>query len=251
MLPIIRSNAEYDIGNVLPFILRGKVKQKFMDLLCRSFRRSGICSLFIDGSPHALLQNLQKSGAAFLHCIMTDPGIVSVLSKAYPFFDSISCNDFTTAHGIARTLKCPFNKDEEYEDDFIFVSFLMQKFFLDSSPSCLEETMKRFEVALDGIESARFDICTAFMNKDDKLFSKSLKTLIKEHAERYNEGRKQEYMLEEEWATDGQLFIEGLALIRLAEHMRMSVEGNYALIPSLVRAEVEIVFGPDTWRKPS
>jgi hypothetical protein len=249
MLPIIRSNAEYDIGKVLPFILQGNLKQKYIDLLCRSYRRRGICSFFLDGTPKDLLQNLQKSGSAYLYYLRLRKDKVQVLSKASAFFDAIACNDFSTANGIAHSMQCVWNKDEEYEDDFLYVCFLLQKFFLDVDSQNYADTMNRFESVLEGGESARFEMCRAFIDKDDKLFSKALKTMAKEHAEHYKEGRKYEYILEEEWATEGQLFIEGLALIHLAERLEMATDKNYALIPSLVRAEVETVYGPETWRE--
>jgi hypothetical protein len=250
MLPIIRANAEHDLYSTLPFIIEGKLKKKYIDLVCHAYRIKGICSFFLDGSPQALHMNLQKSGAMFLKFLVVAKEANKTYSNKDRFFDSVACKDFDVARKIAVYSRHTWNQEEEYEDDFFYVSFLMKKFFLNAEDNEILTIVNNFEGILGGADCVRLDICKAFSYRDDELFDQALNLLIAEHRDYFQGAMDRDEILEKEWATEGQLFIEGLSLVRLAERLGMKVQKEYLFIPSLARINSEFSFGYDTWMHP-
>lgn len=55
--------------------------------------------------------------------------------------------------------------------------------------------------------------------------------------------------MEEESSTEGNLSVEGLALVRLAEHKGLKTERDYLHVPSTARKGGRIAFSPDGWRR--
>lgn len=250
MLPIIRANAEYDLKNVSPFVIRGNMKKKFIDLMCRAYRTKGICSFLLEGSTQQLHMNLQKSGAAFLHYLMRAQDAEKITSRAKPFFDAVASGDFGNDRDIATYSRGTWNQAEEYEDDFLYVFFLIKKFFLNADEEECGGLIDDFERVVEGADSLRLDVCKAYSDQDEQSFDEALNSLILEHQDYYQGGFERDEILEEDWATEGQIFIEGLALVRLAERLGFYVQKDYLLVPSLARMEVKIAFGQDTWINP-
>lgn len=250
MLPIIRANAEHDLNNALPFILHGNIKKKYIDLICRAYRMRGICSLLLEGSPQVLHKNLQKSATMFLRFLIVANDAEKTSSEGTPFFDSIACKDFAVARDIAIHSRHTWNQEEEYEDDFLYVIFLMKKFFFDTKNEEIQTIVENFERILDGADCVRLNICKAFLDHDGQAFDQALSFLIAEHEEYYQGAMERDEILEEDWATEGQLFIEGLALVRLAESLGLWTQKDYLFIPSLARKDTKFSLGHDTWMHP-
>src|SRR5262245_34873397 len=125
ILPIIRANAEFDIAGTLPLLVRGAASLDRTKIFCRNLRRKGICSLFVEGLPELLHADLQKSGAAYLYALQSSEDAAKVTSDAGPFYDAIASGDNITARDISRRSRPTWNSNEEYEEDFLYVWFLM------------------------------------------------------------------------------------------------------------------------------
>ena len=233
MLPMIMANAEYDLNKGLPFVQQGDANKKIYELVCRAYRVRGICRLFLEGLPGPLHADLQNSGKTFLQYLKSARDDELVTSKGTPFFDSIAGNDFETARQIAAHSRHTWNNDEEYEDDFLYVDFLMKHFFMDGGEDEIEKILQKFADLVGDESSPRLDVCQAFVNRDGQAFDEALGDLILEYQAYYQEGFSRDEILEEVWATEGHLFIEGLALIRMGELLKMPVQKEYAHIPSM------------------
>jgi hypothetical protein len=248
MLPIIRASAEFDIEQMLPLVITGKIQLERILGFCRNYRRRGICSLFWEGLPQLLHRDLQKSGAAFSYFLKTVRNTEKITSKAAPFFDALACRDFDTARELSRNSRHSWNQEEEYEDDFLYVFFVMKKFFLDGTDQEMWAILSRYEDLLDGADDARLDLCKSFLENDDSTFAEALNALITQHEEYYRRGIERDEILEEEWATEGQLFVEGLALVRLAEVQGFRTDRNYLFIPSIAIDHAPVGFDADSWK---
>ena len=55
--------------------------------------------------------------------------------------------------------------------------------------------------------------------------------------------------MEEEWATDGQVFVEGIALVKLARNLGLDTQAEYLFVPSLVLDRDAENPSPDSWRR--
>jgi hypothetical protein len=56
-------------------------------------------------------------------------------------------------------------------------------------------------------------------------------------------------LMEEAASTEGNLSVEELALVRLAEHQGLKTERDYLHVPSTARKGGRIALPPDGWRR--
>lgn len=251
LLPVIASNADHQLQAALGLHARRQLPSDRMYMIWKAYRVRGICMLFLECDQEAFHKDLQRSAVFFLHYlkdISTPDDLVT--SEANPFFDALACKDLSSARQIAHHARASWNEGEEYEDDFLYVHFLMQLVLTSPEADSLRQILVAFEQVLDGEDSARFDLCEALVARDEAAFDEALSSVLQEHEEQYLEGVEAGYIIEEEWATEGALFIEGLGLVSLAEELGIPVQDNYLFIPSLGRAIEPLPFNPNAWRIP-
>ena len=248
-LPVFRENADVEIEALAPLVAVDPTRKQ-VEQLCRDYRRRGICGLFLEGLPRLLHADLQRSGTAWLHFLRSAPDAAKVTAPGDGFFAAAACLDTTAAGEIARQSPAAWREGEEPEDDFLYVRFLMQRAFLGAS--CAETTtaLERYETVLAGAPDLRFELCRALADGDAERFDESLGGLVAERELYYREGAASEDILEEEWATDGQLFVEGLALVAIAERLGLPTAEDYLFIPSIARPSRPTAFDADAWRSP-
>ena len=95
--------------------------------------------------------------------------------------------------------------------------------------------IEQFEKVLDGQPSARLDVCRALLNRDQAAFDEAFDNLIHEH-EAQIEADKARFQLEEpEVMSQRLIFVEGLAVLRLATLHGLKTESDYLFCPSIAR----------------
>jgi hypothetical protein len=249
-LPIHIRNALKENRDVLPRALAGQLSFRGMLAFCGNFRIAGIATLFLTGLPEGLHRRLHRSGRAFLHYLQQVPEDALRTSQALPFFDALGAGDFDGAAGIARRSRRTWAQDVEYEEDFLFVEFLMQHFFLDAGPAQGEALLERYEKALQGAEDIRLELCRALLHSQEENFNQSLERFLSERRDRLEELSEGRTVADELLATEWSFSVEGLALVRLAERKSIPTEVEYLHVPSIAR---ELPPGPlpaDAWTRP-
>jgi hypothetical protein len=249
-LPVIIENALLENEDVLRSLSsQGQPDMEDVLTLCRNFRIAGIGLLFFTGRPRDFLIHLSHSGRAFAHFLAHAAGKTPRLSKCAPFFDALAAGDLAAGADIARRSQRTWVRNEEYEEDFLFVDFLMQHFFLGASSQDCDDVLTRWEAALQGSEDVRLAICGALLEKKEDAFNEALDLYLDERRDELEEKARETRLADEEKAT-WQLCVEGLALMRLAEHIGMETEQDYLHIPLAARKRVKgLSFGPDAWRR--
>jgi hypothetical protein len=248
-LPVIVANALLDLHSELTKVAERRISFERILAFCRNYRRRGIGQFFLQGQPKVLHQDLQRSGAAFAYYLSWAAEMDKVTGKSMPFFDAVACGDTSSAARIASAARREWNREEEYEDDFLYISLLMTRFLSDPGQATAR-LMAEYERALEGAEDARFKVCRSLVDGDAKGFEEGLQDLISARREYYREGVKRDEILEEESATEGQLFVEGVALVRLAMTSGLRVQRNFMFIPSLVFKESLSAYEESSWRAP-
>lgn len=249
-LPVFKSNAVFELAEMLPAIVDGDADFLTVIHFCRNYRIKGICTLFMDGVPKGLHLDLHKSGRAFLYSLKNMKDADKVTSKGQPFFDAIASNDLECAREIAKHSRLTWNNEEEYEDDFLYVFFLMKHFFLGGTDTENESIIQRYDQLLAGETDVQFDLCRAFFCKDNALFEKTLDQFLIERKKRFKKLVSTDSIPEEVAATEGNFCCEGLALVKLAETKGFKTQNKYLFIPSVARADVSISFDQEDWRNP-
>ena len=244
-LEIHIDNLNDTLGDLLgefPTILSDheRVDEWFLSV-CQCYRRRGIAALLLECQVDVFHQNLFKSGSACLAYVQLlhensalEPYHLST-GRITPLFDAIVACDPLGAKEIARLTPHTFSKGNEYEDDFCYFYFLMQLGFLESSQEALSRTLSRFEEVISQDSTNRFHLCKALLSKDGDGFYEAMDEFLlsrKARIEKYRENESEDPIYLD---TEGNISIEGLALVRLAEMREMTTEEEYMFIPSLAR----------------
>jgi hypothetical protein len=250
-VPVILSNADVSLTRLVPLLANGEPVGWAFARVCRNYRVRGCAMFFLSGRAESLHRDLQRSGAAHAYFAAHAADEDKVTSRAGPFFDAIACGDEAVARVISQHSPPESRPDREHLDDFLYVHLLMQRFFLGASKAKAASILSKFEeVAEEGAASARLDVCRALLAEDGDAFHAAFVSLIDEHRTWYETGVRKGRIPEEEWAIDGCLFVEGLALLRLAQSARIPIAGEYPLIPSLALVPPRMSYAADAWRAP-
>jgi len=250
-LTVLIDEASFSLAELAPRLRTRQANRVHALELCRQFRRRGIASLLLRGEARSLHRDLQRSGAAYAEYLTWASDEHKASSKASPFFDAVACGDGTAAALIASRTAVDPKLDEEYEDDFIYMRWLMGRFYLRQQDASLDMMLGRYEVLLDGAEDARALICQALRRGDSEKFDTALQTLIQQREDDYASGIEADQILEEEWATEGKVFVEGLALLRLAAQLGLEIQRDYLFIPSLALRSAAASYAAAAWSNPN
>lgn len=247
-LPVIADNAELCVQEGVPLLAARSLDLRGIEVLCSGFRRRGICALFRGSIPEVLHADLQRSGAAFAFFLEGFEDGSKVTSRAAPLFDALAAGDIGGARVIASRTRTTWNAAEEYEDDFLYVLLVTKLLAPAGQEGEARALMERYEEVLQGATDVRLDLCRALLDRDGPAFDEGLQAFLAAYEARYREGMEQEYIIEEQWATEGQLCVEGLALLRLSDLLGLLTRRSYPYIPSNVRRKTASGFEAFSWR---
>lgn len=246
-LQVFVSNARFDNTELLKAIAGGPTPAQVLDF-CQNYRIWGIGLFLLYGETEKLHLCLYKSGRAWLSFLENAREEQLVTSRSAPFFDALAALDVEGAHEIARRSRHSWCQGMEYKEDFLYMHFLMSHFFLGASREQGLELLREYEEALQGSEDLRLDLCRAFLDGSSESFDASLSQYLTAQRQRHDRLLQREKISREWWATAGQVSVEGLGLLTLAEQTGFSLRREYPGVPSLARARSKPSHPADSWR---
>lgn len=246
-LPAVIENALHQNRRLLPVLVRGAGGSRHILTFCDNLRIAGIGSLFLTGTSESFLRRLQQSGRAFAHYLRNAGNADVRLSRSRPFFDAVGAGDFDGAALIARYARRTWAQGEEYEEDFLFMEFLIHHGVLKAPVADCEALLVRYERALSGAEDLRLDVCRALFQADSDAFNQALAVFLSDRKDQLEAQATTTPFPEEFLATEWNFCLEGLVLVRLAERNGLETEEDYLHIPSLARELPQSQPGEDTW----
>ncbi|MCP3168177.1 hypothetical protein [Myxococcus qinghaiensis] len=186
--------------------------------ICARTRQLGcgllLIDLDVDGFQHSLFESARRYDW-LLDQRAAHPRLDTYYlckSRAQPLLDALALNQLPLAHAIAAKLDTPWARRMEPEEDFRYFDLLSGP-LLERQPD--EVRLAAFERCLEQ-PSARFDALTALMHQDADAFWKALKVLTREWEEDIEADRRQDSLDAYFAMTEASIFVEGLALVRLA-----------------------------------
>lgn len=249
-LPVIRENAILTLQEMLPRLLPGPADRGTVLFFCQCYRQAGIANFLTYGTTAELFSALHRSGRAFAAFLSAASDDVKLTSQAAPFFDAVASGDDQAAADIASRSRPTWNADAEYEDDFLYVRFLMMMFYLSAGQPELAAILQRYEQVLDGEPDLRWEICRALLADDTPALDTALLELSGE-VSRQVQAKIQAGVVTDGFAdTERYIWVEGLALIRLARSKGLVVAKDYPLAPSLAQIAVPAAYSADDWQRP-
>ncbi len=208
--------------------------------ISENYRSLAICRLLLeadtDGFYHDLLRSAQLRLYYLTRChhekYLKNPRIIA--SESDSFFDALAVKDFDLAKRIAELSSNSWWPDDEYEEDFYY-SHLVHKFIMSYPdwPDDIRVILENFENSLQGDKSARLDLCKGLVSIDQAAFDEAFYDLIDERKLQIEREREMALADEISFQVGQHVFIEGLALLRIAERIGLVVQQEYLYCPSL------------------
>ncbi|MFY0527362.1 Imm49 family immunity protein [Archangium gephyra] len=247
-LPAIVEDALEENRSLLPAIQRGRASVGRMLAFCHNFRIAGIGKLFLTDDPEPLRWHLHQSGAAFAHFLGGPGQEPPPSSKLHPFLDAIAAGDFSSAEKMARHARRAWARGFEYEEDFLFVEFLMQHCLLGAAPEACRNLLLRYEETLQGAEDTRLPVCRALQDSDSRAFDEALSLYLEDRSLLFELVSSRQTQPPALLLTERYFSIVGLALLRLAERKHLETAPDYLHVPSTARAMTGAQpFRSDSW----
>jgi len=212
--------------------------------LSQNFQSLGCCNLLLSADVNGFFKNLFMSGYTrhyFLSKLSREKSLnceYAAISRTTALFDLIATGKFELAKKIVHLSPDDWIGDGEYEDDFCYFYFfhILIKDVKTPNTPLLKKIIDRFEMNVVDDTASRFAICQSLYINDDKLFEQSFVDLVGFHndkvqAERAFAGEDPGY------DARGNVFVEGLALLRIASILRFDTQAEYLLCPAIARNE--------------
>lgn len=218
--------------------------------IAEKYRVLAICRLLADadtdGFYHDLLRSAKTREYYLSRCRAENYADFHVVSsRSEPFFDAIAANDFSLARNIAGLSPQEWWSEDEYEDDFWYIYFLKYISFDPTIQDELDEILQRFEISLEGASSARFDVCKALLVPDQEAFDDAFNNLVLDRNSEIEREKELFFMEEMNILMNRHVFVEGLAVLRVAEKAGLQTQGEYLYCPALARLPMKRPFPDD------
>jgi len=205
-----------------------------------AYRGLGICALLLGGDRdkffHLLIQSaltrkfyLSKNGKEQ----RADPYRRASINR--PFFDAVAAAQWPLAREIAALSPTTWWDGEEYEDDFAYSRSLHLMVADRADAKALESAVDQLERALEGQASPRLDVVRALRDRDAKAFDDAFDALLDDHKQAYQESDKTSLALEASYQPNKRVMVEGLAILQLAESLKLPTAREYRFCPKLAR----------------
>ncbi|MFK7852589.1 MAG: Imm49 family immunity protein [Granulosicoccus sp.] len=213
--------------------------------LGRKLRAIGILGLMATGDNSHLHDNLRRSGdyrVQYLQRVFKakrDDQHHYVWGRLNPVFDIVASGDNAQIASIAQYSPGEFYTNREYLPDYCYAN-LLSTFSLGPSHAIendelrISSMLEQYEQWLDGETDPRFEICSAIALSDEAGFLDAFDMLLAQRVDSIEERRSTD--LEDILiATERLIFVEGLALLRIARQRSFNVDEDFIMCPRSAR----------------
>ena len=209
--------------------------------LCGKLRAMAIIALLTTGDTDKFLHNLIRSGQvreAFLSRLkqagyLTDHHLAS--GRFEGLLDAIASGDMELAHRISWLSPRTWEAQREYEDDYCYAQILHRLVHGVQAASVYQPSFDRFEAALQGRASARLDVMRALVARSQPDFNAAFEALLQSRQDEIKANIARAQIEEPVILAERMVFIEGLAVLRLAGKLGLTTETDYLYCPSNAR----------------
>ncbi|QRK12594.1 immunity 49 family protein [Archangium violaceum] len=222
------------------------------------YRRIAICELLAEARMDRFATFLAKSALVRIHFLrlVTQGHAAAPLhtcaSRNFSFVDSLVAGQLHMAVELARLTPDRHTPSIEYEDDFLLHRFL-QRLTLHlhvGDNFDLAAMLERWETVLEGEYDPYLGACKALLQKDTRALNEALRDAIAIRKRSFQDEKKQSVPPDRR-LTEGFVFMDGLAFLRLAETLGMPVQREYPTIPKFARIPLGRAPLPhDSWMRP-
>ena len=247
-------NATHHLEMAIPAYAAGKLaKSHHSHALGVLFRRRGVCQLLTSGRAEPLFLAQMQSVSAYLHRLRGMVDEEKVTSRAAVLWDAIGGEYWDAATEIAQHSRTLANPVWEHEDDFLYVWFLMTRYFRDDGSVQAEERQRglldRWASVLVGGYDPRHLLCDALLRRDAQGFHRAFGEVGDAREAKLRQQLDKGQLPEEDAAWVLPVWLEGLALLRLAERDGLQTDAYCRAVPQVMRGNNPYAYHADAWRR--
>lgn len=205
--------------------------------LCESFQALGICNLLMSADTEGLFRNLVLSGYTRRFFLRQAGDAVTdfhAISRTSAIFDLIAANDMVLARELVTLSPSRWIEDGEYEDDFDYYSVVHALVDTAGSPDPeLNRRLEQFETNVTDDTAPKLAVLQALVAGDADGFQAAFMDLVVAR-ETSLEERAPDEGDDPRSAARASVFVEGIALLRLAQAAGIAPAHEIRLCPSSV-----------------
>ena len=204
-------------------------------------RAAAVIALLTRADSDAFFHNLMRSARCRLQYLqrLSDAHRAGEHHQASgrvdPFLDAIAAQDFGAARQIAALSPREWQRGHEYEDDYCYAQIVHGLIAPPGSGPDFGPLFARFETVLDGAPDARLDVTRALANRDQPAFESAFEALVARRTAQIEADRARKRIEDPPVIAERQVYVEGLAMLRIAERLGLSTQTEYLYCPSIAR----------------
>ena len=250
-LDIALGNIQYRLRKYSAEIKQSGPDAKLLLEMSALYRQYGCGALLLEMDADAFFHALYKSAKLYWYLLEqhdSHPKLDKYYlckSRGVPLFDAMACGELTLARQIGKKSTSTWNEGLEYEDDFHYFDVLGVLLNEPIEYYLLEKKLKVFEASLEGVDSPRFQMCIALGSGDAIAFNKALQGMTTAWSEAIKKRRESESIDPYFDKTEAHIFVEGIALVKLAKYLGMRMTNEYWYVPSIALESSSIPFPKD------
>lgn len=222
----------------------------------QSYRILALCALLLEADPTKFAAHCARGAfarLAFLRKIETADNVhpkYVCASKDIAFSAALAAGAMEAASELAKRSPDRYFSAYEYEDDFLFFHFMHRAVMNPTEDQSLGHIIDRWTEVLDGESSGYLEVCRVLWLRDQSQLPEALYALTETRQTQLERYQSALNFSPELYATEGKVFLEGVALLRLAEMRGLQPDAEYRFIPGIARVPLDLELPPfDSWRK--
>jgi hypothetical protein len=255
-LELARENHKYRLKTALR-VLAAEFEPAGYVMAAACYRVLAACALLLDSDTSQYRVYLCSAGQARLDFLRGAAGAGAIrpnylcCSKDLGFACAVAAEDWQTAKEIATRSQTSHDARVEYEDDFLFFHFMHTLLLDPSNAAAAGAIIARWERVLEGATSGHFEVCKCIQEADQKSYPLAFESLVESRQRRLDVYEQDISADRELLAVERGLFIDAVAVAKLARVRGLQLQGGYAGAPELALETVGRAPPPVTaWRTP-
>jgi hypothetical protein len=166
---------------------------------------------------------------------LNEAGREFAAGRSAGLFDALAAGNAGSAREIAALAPASWRADCEYEDDHCWARLVGLAVAGGEAVAQAAPLLERFEAALRGADSARLAVARAFVHDDAAAFATAFEALLDERGREIDDAIEAGEMDDPVVLAGRRVFVEGLALLALAQARGWPTEREYLYCPSIAR----------------
>lgn len=204
--------------------------------LCQLYRRIGCGHLLSHHDVREFTESLFSSAETYLMLLRTrEPGAEKersflARSRGVPLLDALCVGAWGLAREMDGAMPATWWSDVEEEEDFLFFKLLPALVDGQVDPA----DARRLAELLEEVGTARLRAVDAVLRADVRAFEEALRTLTDDWRVAIEQARETRPVDPYHDRTEAHVFIEGAALVKVAQLRRLKTQSRYDFIPAAI-----------------